>query len=107
VVRLLGTNFNDPMIIDVLQSGVVVGNAFYFDAEFDLESNLCFVGMPALDDGFYDMQVTTPGGTSPLLVNAVEYRLFAEEMKVQRVRIGFSSPWAAGGRLLSSNVAGS
>jgi hypothetical protein len=102
VIKLLGENFFDPMTVDILQSSVVVANGYIFDPEFDLERNRAFVAMPALPDGFYDIQVTTDGGTSGVLVNAVEYRLHSEEVKVQRVRIGFAQPWVTGPRLLTN-----
>ena len=106
VVRITGENFVDPMTIEVLKGPVVVGTAYYFDAEFDLERNRVFAGMPALADGFYSLRVTTAGGDSNVLVDAVEYRLFSEQVKVHRVRIGFDTTWKTGPRLLTNQTTG-
>ncbi len=106
VVKITGENFADPMIIEVLDGPTVVGTAYYFDAELDLERNRVFAGMPALADGFYSLRVTTEGGESNTLVDVVEYRLFSEEVKAHRVRIGFAAPWKTGPRLLTNNTTG-
>jgi len=101
VVTIVGTNFSDPIVIEILLAGDVVGTCYVFDVEFDLDSTRIHAGTPALDDGVYDMQVTTTAGPSAVLIGALEYRLFAEQMKAQRVNIGFAAPWAVGSRLLS------
>jgi hypothetical protein len=106
VIKVLGENFFDPMIVEVLRAGLVVGTGYIFDPEFDLERNRAFVGMPALADGFYDLRVTTDGGTSGVLVDALEYRLFSEQTKIHRVRVGLAAPWVTGPRILTNNTTG-
>jgi hypothetical protein len=106
VCRVLGTNFFDPLTIEILRAAVVVGTGYLFDAEFDLNRTRAFVGMPALADGFYDLRVTTEGGDSNVLTDALEYRLVSEQVKIHRVRIGYSAPWITGPRLLTNPTTG-
>lgn len=100
-ITLLGTNFYDPMTVDVLHGGLVVGTGIIFDPEFDLQQNRVYVGLPALAVGFYDLQVTTDGGSSPILVGALEYRVFANDFKVVSVRSKWAAVWNTGPRILS------
>jgi hypothetical protein len=106
VIKVVGENFFDPITIEVLKGLAVVGTCYVFDAELDLERNRVFTGTPALADGFYSLRVTTDGGESNILVNVLEYRLFSEEVKTHRVRIGFAAPWVTGPRLLTNPTTG-
>jgi len=106
IVKIVGEHFADPMIVELIQSAQVVGAGYYFDAEFDLERNRLFVGTPALPDGFYSLRVTTAGGESNILEDALEVRLFSEEVRVHRVRIGFAAPWLTGPRMLTNQNTG-
>lgn len=118
VITVLGTGFRRPITIEVLQGGLVVGTCYAFEADilndekvggnlnlFALTRTRVYAGTPALEDGVYDLRVTTDGGSSGILVGALTYELFAEEVKVQRVRQGFMAKWRAGRRLLSTNEA--
>jgi len=106
VLKILGENFFAPVQVDVLDAGVVIASGFVFDAEFDVEQNRIFAGMPALPTGVYDLRITTPGGDSNTLFDVLDYRLFADESKVQRVRIGFAQPWRTGPRLFTDSLIG-
>lgn len=106
VVTIVGTNFFDPMTVEVLKGAVVVGEGVIFDARFDLQQNRAYVGLPAAADGVYGIRVSTAGGDSPIFENAVEYRLHTEQVKVHRVRIGYAQPWVTGPRLLTNNTTG-
>lgn len=101
VVVVYGENFYDPMLVEILKSGNVVGEGILWDPTLNLEENRAWVGMPALDDGFYDLRVTTDGGVSPVLVNALEYRLFAEEAKTLAARSKWGKNWDVGPRIMS------
>jgi len=104
VVTISGTNFRDPLTIEILTgaspSFTVVGTGFLFDPEFDLLSNRAFVGMPALEDGTYHLRVTTEGGVSNVILDALEWDLFPEEYKIHRTRKGFARVWDVGPRFL-------
>lgn len=99
VLRVLGTGFVDSMVVDLLQAGVFQGAGYIFDPRFDVESNRAWVGMPALDDGVYDLRVTTSGGSATLAA-AVTFKLHAEEYKVVHMRSKWPSVWDAGTRYL-------
>lgn len=102
VLGIFGENFHDPMTVEVLQAGQVVGTGYIFDAEFDLQPNRAFAGMPALDEGVYDLRVTTAGGESNVLGGVLDYRLHSEQAKLHAGRIKFSSTWKTGPRTLTS-----
>jgi hypothetical protein len=109
VIGIVGTDFFAPVTIDVLIGGgpfVSVGRCFVWDYEFDLKNNRIFAGTPALAAGLYHLQVTTDGGPSAVLLNALEYVPFAEEMKVQRARRSFAPVWKTGPRVLVTNEPG-
>lgn len=99
IIRLLGDNFYDPMTVEVLLSGLVVGTCYMFDPALDLTRNVALIGSPPLAAGTYDLRVTTGAGTVTL-ANAIQAMLFAEEMKVHRVRIAYGHRWKTGDRLL-------
>lgn len=108
VIKIVGSNFVNPITIEVLNAGLeVVGTCYPFDdlGLFALKPNTVFCGTPALPDGLYSLRVTTVGGSSTVLEDALQYELFAEEMKTQRVRVGLMRKWKAGRRLLSTNEA--
>jgi hypothetical protein len=102
VLGIFGENFFDPMTVEVLDAGEVVGTGYIFDAEFDLERNRAYAGMPAMAEGVYDLRVTTAGGDSNVLEGALDYRLHSEQAKVHGGRIKFSSTWKTGPRTLTS-----
>lgn len=102
VLGVFGTDFTDPAIIEVVDNlGVeVFGTAEYFEARLDLRSGKILAGFPALAVGTYGIRITTSGGTSAVLQDAVTYAVFAEEGKVQRVRRRYANVWATGNRIL-------
>lgn len=106
VIKIIGENFFAPVTVDVLDGGVVVARGFVFDDEFDVEENRIFACMPARPTGLWDLRVTTPGGSSGVLADALDYRYFADESKVQRVRMGFAAPWRTGPRLFVDSLIG-
>lgn len=106
LLTLVGTGFAAPMIVHVMRAGTFIvdklgkpARAFVFDQEFDITANRVFAGFPSLPPGLYDVSVETPGGVSTL-VNAVEYRLYAEQERVVTLRAKFGSAWRAGHRFL-------
>lgn len=99
VITIGGSGFYDPVTIEVLLMGTVVGTCFVFDARYDVSKSRIYCGTPALDAGTYDVQVTTGAGSS-LLAGALVYEPIAQQGKVERVRLGFASPWATGRRML-------
>ena len=102
VIGIFGTNFTDPVIIELVDGGgTVVGQGQIFEARLDLRLQKMLVGFPPLPAATYGIQVTTAAGTSPILPNAVTYKLFAQEGKAQRARRHFAQAWATGERLLS------
>jgi hypothetical protein len=106
ILKLFGENFFAPMTLSILTGITPIAEAFMFDPEFDLQRNRAFYGLPALPDGYYNLQVTTAGGDSNILFDAIEYRLFSEEVKAHRIRTAFAAPWATGPRILTNNLEG-
>lgn len=104
VCIVLGTNFADPLTIELLTgssgSYTVVGSGYVFDPRYDLLRNRCYFGAPTLEVGLYHLRVTTPGGVSGVLEDVIASRLFADEFKTVSVRGKFSPRWATGQRLL-------
>jgi len=109
VIQLFGTGFTDPALVEVLSGPVVPytleGTCYVFDPEFDVKRNVIWAGTPALDDGVYHLRVTTDGGPSAVLVNALTYELFSEEVKALKVRQGLNWKWRAGRRMLVTGEA--
>ena len=105
VLEITGTGFTDAAMVTLEQATVAQGTGYIFDADFDVTATAIFVGLPPLPDGVYDLRVTV-GGDTALSVGAIEYRLFAEETKVMRVRGSFAQPWRTGARILTNNIAG-
>jgi hypothetical protein len=105
VVKVFGTGFRAPMLAEVLSGPAlgpytVEGTLYIFDPEFDVKATVFYGGTPALADGSYHLRVTTDGGTSNVLVDALTYELFAEEVKALKVRQGLTWKWKAGRRML-------
>ena len=109
VCTAFGTNFftreSRPYIdVDLLIGNLgayeVVATGYVFDSEFDILRNKVLFGAPALQDGLYHLRITTDGGPSPVLENAIEARLFAEEYKTVSVRAKYAPVWATGPRFL-------
>jgi hypothetical protein len=101
VATAFGTNFFDPLTIDILDSfSVVVANGYVFDPEFDLQQSRVIFGVPALEVGLYGLRITTASGTTGILTDAIESRLFAEEYKTLSVRGKYSRVWKTGPRIL-------
>lgn len=104
ICLLAGTNFSDPLVIEVLIGAspayTVVATGYIFDPRYDLESNRCFFGAPALERGLYHVRATTSGGSSAVIENVIAARRFADEFKTVSVRGKFSSKWATGPRIL-------
>lgn len=103
VVTLTGTGFDTGMTVEVLSGLTVVGTGYVFDPVFDLTATSLKVGMPALDPGVYDLQVTNGVNTAQLTM-AIEAMLHAEELKVHEVRRGFAAPWDVGPRILTNHT---
>lgn len=108
VIQIAGTDFFAPVTIEVLvnPSGPSAGFCEVFDYKFDLTRNMIFAGTPKLVAGTYAIRVTTDGGPSAILTNAMDAAPFAEEMKVQRVRRSYAPGWAVGPRVLVTNQPG-
>lgn len=101
VIRIIGSNFGDPMTIEVLNGMTVVGTCYIFRPEYDIQPDRVWCGTPALPDGTYDLRVTTTVATATL-ASALTYELFAEEMKTLTVRSNVSARWKTGRRMLST-----
>lgn len=105
ICTLVGTNFSDPITIDILAGGPgaysVVATGYVFDPEFDLKSNRVIFGAPALGIGTYSVRVTTEGGTSNVLQDVIAARTFADEYKTLSVRSKWAPKWSTGSRELS------
>ena len=108
ICRLFGTNFADPMTVEIglgsTLSFTKLGEGYIFDPEFDLRSNRVFFGAPALERGLYSIRVVTAGGTSNVLEDVLSARLFAEEYKTISVRGKFSAKWRTGPRILKGST---
>lgn len=104
VCRIFGTNFFDPITIEIgLGAGlgfVPLAEGFVFDPELDLRRNRVYFGAPRLERGLYSVRVTTEGGTSNVLEDVIAARLFAEEFKTISVRGKYAPKWATGPRIL-------
>ena len=104
VCRLFGTNFFDPMTIEIgLGTGggfAKLAEGFIFDASQDLRRNRVFFGAPRLERGLYSIRVVTDGGTSSVLEDVLAARLFADEFKTISVRGKYAPKWATGPRIL-------
>jgi len=101
VIQIIGTNFGDPMTIEVLQAAIVVGTCYIFRPSFDIQPTKVFCGTPALDDGVYDLRVTTTVATATL-ASALTYELFSEEAKTLIVRSNINPKWRTGRRMLTT-----
>lgn len=99
VVALFGTGFIDPVIVELYDGNDLAGVGAYFEAKLDVRLEKMLVGLPELPIGVYGIKITTPLGSSPILPDAVEYKVFAEEGKVQRVRRRWAKAWQIGRRL--------
>ena len=98
------STFGVMMAVGFLVSAWIVGRRlgeYGLDPEFDLEANRVYAGMPALATGLYDLRVLVGGVESNVLEGVLDYRKFAEEVKVERARSGFSPVWKTGPRLLT------
>lgn len=100
VATIAGTNFNKSAVIEVQQGGFVKGYGILSLPDFDVLPSRIFVGLPALAAGIYDLRVATNNGDA-LLVNAIEYREFANEHKVEMARRKYGAAWKLGARILS------
>lgn len=108
VVTVVGEHFDASTKIEILSGNAVDGfvkeaDGYIFDPDFDVTGNRLFFGSPALNDGTYHVKVITDFGDA-ILEDALTYELFAEEMKIQRVHIGFATVWKAGRRLLTTRA---
>jgi hypothetical protein len=99
VISIFGSGFIDPLIIELYDGAIKVGEGKYFEARLDVRLEKMLVGMPALPVGSYGLKVITPFGASGILEDAVQYKVFAEEGKVQRVRRRWANAWQIGERL--------
>ena len=104
VCFVLGTNFADPMTVELLTGGpgtyVVVAEGYIVNARYDIDSSRCYFGAPSLERGLYHLRVTTEGGESNVLEDVIAARWFAEEYKTLSVRSKFSASWDTGPRIL-------
>ena len=100
VITIAGNNFNRTAVIEVLQGSVVLGYGLIALPDFDVQPNRLYVGLPALAAGIYDLHIATNNGDA-LLANAIEYREFASEYKVETARRKFGPSWNLGSRILS------
>lgn len=103
VITIGGSNFADPVLIEVLFGGNVVGTCYVFDPRYDVSASRIYCGTPALAQGTYDVRVTTDAGTSTL-VGALTYEPIADQLKVERVRISLARVWSAGPLVLRGGV---
>jgi hypothetical protein len=99
VVAIFGSGFIDPVTIELYDGLIKVGEGKYFEAGLDVRLEKMLVGMPALPVGSYGIKIITPYGESGILEDAITYKVFAEEGKVQRVRRRWAEPWQVGERL--------
>jgi hypothetical protein len=100
VIAIFGTGFVDPAIIELFSGALKVGEGKYFEARLDMLFTKMLVGLPPLPVGSYGLKVTTPYGASAILEDAIQYKVFAEETKVHRVRRRWAEAWQLGERLL-------
>ena len=104
MLTVVGTNFTSPATVHVMSGPsnalVVEGTCSLFDAAFDLTASRLFVGAPALAVGTYHIRVTTAAGAGVPLLDALTYRVFAEEVRVHRNRSSWASAWRTGPRWL-------
>lgn len=100
VITIGGSNFYDPMLVEVLDGlGNVVGTCYIFDPKYDVFKSRIYCGTPALPKGTYDLRVTSNSGSNTL-VGALVYEPIADQLKIERTRSGFAQPWVTGRRLL-------
>lgn len=107
VLLVVGANFESGLVIEVLSGAsggpyTVEGTCYMFDERYDLGASSAYVGAPALAAGLYHVRVTTTAGTA-VLEDALDYRAFAHQLKIERVRLGLAKPWETGARYLSGN----
>ena len=99
VVAIFGSGFVDPITIELYDGAIKVGEGKYFEARLDVRFEKMLVGLPPLPVGAYGIKLITPYGSTPILADAITYKVFAEEGKVQRVRRRWSAAWRVGERL--------
>lgn len=101
VIRISGSPFDSSAVVELVDSmGEVAGYGYIFDTRYDVSSTYILAGLPPLVDGTYGVRVVTDSGASAVFENALVSKLFAHEMKVQRVRQGYSKTWKTGPRIL-------
>ncbi len=100
VITIVGSNFYYPVVVELLQANVVLGSCYMFDPEFDLTASKLIVGTPALPQGAYDLRVSTNNGLEATLLNALTYKVFAEEVRTHQGRAKWASAWRTGPRYL-------
>ncbi len=107
ILVVTGTNFAAPMTCELLSgvgpSYVVEGEGYMFDARYDLKKSIAYYGSPALREGIYHVRLANPSG-SFVLHDAVAYVIVAHELKPDRVRSAYATPWQVGNRYLSTGA---
>lgn len=102
VVRIVGTNFEDPALIELILGGTVRGVGYVHEPRYDLRANRIDAGMPAVPAGVYDLRVTTSGGSATLLA-ALEAKPHAEEWRVVEGRGKWARAWRLGRRFFGGS----
>ncbi len=107
VLRLVGAEFEEDMVVEVLSgsagSYVTEGTCFMFDPRYDLTATRAFVGSPAIAVGLYHLRITTTAGVV-VLEDCLDYRNISMQLKIERVRMGLAKAWESGPRYLSGGV---
>lgn len=100
VITIIGNNFSDPMIVELLLGGIVQGQCYISRPRYDIKPNRVYAGTPELDFGTYDLRVETAGGSSVIFPNAVTYERFSNEMKAETVRKNMSDAWKSAQKVI-------
>jgi hypothetical protein len=99
VATFIGENFFPEFIPQVMFGGVVQGEGYLHDPDFDLTPGRAYAGLPALPAGTYDIRVKTPVGESNILAGALVYKPHPNETIIQKGRSNWSRKWRTGRRL--------
>lgn len=105
VVRIVGTGFRWPMLIEVMNGVDVVGTCYVVEPDIDIQPTELYCGTPPAPAGTYSVRVSLLDDEDAVLssvthLSAVVYEPFSEETKVHQARSALPK-WRTGPRLLS------
>jgi hypothetical protein len=97
-VEILAGPIGTPIVVVDEDGKPVMG--YVAQTRYDVTSSRVYFGAPALTRGLYHVRLSTDGGTSSVLENAIAARSFAYDYKIVSARAKLAPQWATGTREL-------